>query len=667
MQSSSQTTENPLETAETKKKSPSKKQGLSSPDIDIALLAAAVEKISQGEIPEKLSVETEGIHKATCVHINKIIDQMIGLRQASDILQRIKVNHFEGKVEGEFQGIFGEAIEGVNTIGANLADLTETISSISNGALARMNHCKDIGGGRGKQSDEDMLTPAMIRIMENMITNTNIANAIAAGDLDVEITPFSENDFLSKAMILIRNQMEAVIKVTSDMTRHTIEGRLGKRIAARRIPGKWGVLAKRINAAMDALVTHIDSIPLPMMIVDKERKIQFANRAAIKTVGRDQESLLNGHCHDFYKGSVCNTTECPVHQAIENNRISSAEMSVSIGDEDYSIVSTGVPIQDNRGEIVGALQFFLDQTVQKSVQTRVIQCADQLLELMSGLKAAVISMNSDTVDVADQTCQIAAAAEELSATMNSISKSSHISKDAITGIAASTEELSATVNEIAQTADRARAVAEDAVMNVETASKQVESLDSAAKDIGNVIELILAIADQTKLLALNATIEAARAGEAGKGFSVVAREVKELAKQTNTSVSEIRIKIEAIQNASAETIHDIQNIANVMSEVSTFVGSIAAATEQQSAATRGISQNIVQTIDAVSESSDAVSQTAQVTQDMTRSISQANDRFSTIRESTKKVGDIGLALQNTARELTETVSRFDSTQQAETQ
>ena len=89
-------------------------------------------------------------------------------------------------------------------------------------------------------------------------------------------------------------------------------------------------------------------------------------------------------------------------------------------------------------------------------------------------------------------------------------------------------------------------------------------MGQSAQEIGKVIGVIVEIAEQTKLLALNATIEAASAGEAGKGFAVVAGEVKELARQTNEATSEIRGRIESIQQSMGGTVQQIGQIQQVI-------------------------------------------------------------------------------------------------------
>ena len=90
---------------------------------------------------------------------------------------------------------------------------------------------------------------------------------------------------------------------------------------------------------------------------------------------------------------------------------------------------------------------------------------------------------------------------------------------------------------------------------------------TAAREIISVIAVIVDIAEQTKLLALNATIEAARAGEAGKGFAVVANEVKALANQTNTATEDIRLRFDAIRDATGGTVEEISQIDRVIQAV----------------------------------------------------------------------------------------------------
>jgi methyl-accepting chemotaxis protein len=135
-------------------------------------------------------------------------------------------------------------------------------------------------------------------------------------------------------------------------------------------------------------------------------------------------------------------------------------------------------------------------------------------------------------------------------------------------------------------------VASEAVDQAQKTNDRVSELSKAASRIGDVVELINTIAGQTNLLALNATIEAARAGEAGRGFAVVASEVKALAEQTAKATGEISQQISGIQAATQDSVTAIKEIGATIGRMSEISSTIAAAVEEQGAATQEISRNI---------------------------------------------------------------------------
>ncbi len=168
-------------------------------------------------------------------------------------------------------------------------------------------------------------------------------------------------------------------------------------------------------------------------------------------------------------------------------------------------------------------------------------------------------------------------------------------------VAAATEELSASFREINERVAESTQIIGQAVSQTQSTSQQVASLEDAANRIGTVVGLITDVAEQTNLLALNATIEAARAGDAGKGFAVVASEVKVLASQTAKATNEIRTQIQAIQDATRMSSQAIAEISRTIGRVNEISTSIAAAVEEQTAATGEISRNVSQAAEGTAD------------------------------------------------------------------
>jgi len=161
-------------------------------------------------------------------------------------------------------------------------------------------------------------------------------------------------------------------------------------------------------------------------------------------------------------------------------------------------------------------------------------------------------------------------------------------------VAAATEELAGSIREISRQVGECTRIATEAVAQVGRSEVTVTALANAADRIGEVVGLINTIAAQTNLLALNATIEAARAGEAGKGFAVVAAEVKSLATQTAKATDGITEQVAAIQGSTQEAVDTIKGIGQIIDRMSQIASTVAAAVEQQGAATAEIARNIQQ-------------------------------------------------------------------------
>ena len=159
------------------------------------------------------------------------------------------------------------------------------------------------------------------------------------------------------------------------------------------------------------------------------------------------------------------------------------------------------------------------------------------------------------------------------------------------GVAAATEEMTSSIAEIGGQVAKSAGVADAASREVEATETEVRALAEATARIGQIVDLINAIAGQTNLLALNATIEAARAGEAGRGFAVVAHEVKSLASETAKATGEIAASIAEIQQATDRTVGSIGRIVGIISNIQEASNTIAAAIEEQGAATGEIAHN----------------------------------------------------------------------------
>jgi aerotaxis receptor len=227
--------------------------------------------------------------------------------------------------------------------------------------------------------------------------------------------------------------------------------------------------------------------------------------------------------------------------------------------------------------------------------------------------AAVSSVALRTDQIAEEAEAMASIATALSGRAGGMAHASSDARDAVEAVAAASEQLAASIREITAQAARAGEITRRAVAGGSVAADTIGRLSETVGRIGEVVHLIRAVAGQTNLLALNATIEAARAGEAGKGFAVVAGEVKGLAGQTARSTEEIGRHIAEVQSSTEAVVEAVTGIGTMITDIAEAAGAIAAAMEEQATVTQEIARNVAQSGIAVrrmSDEADAVSAAA---------------------------------------------------------
>lgn len=220
-------------------------------------------------------------------------------------------------------------------------------------------------------------------------------------------------------------------------------------------------------------------------------------------------------------------------------------------------------------------------------ENKVRAALDTLMTSANVMQSTAESMSTTAEHSSALVSTVASAAEETSVNVQTVS--------------AGTEELSSSIQEISRQVTNSAKIAAHAVSEAGKTDTTMQGLADNANRISSVVDLIQEIASQTNLLALNATIEAARAGEAGRGFAVVASEVKSLAEQTAKATDEIRAQISSMQNVTASAVGAIRSIGSTIGEINEVTTAIAAAVEEQGAATREIARNIQHAASGTSE------------------------------------------------------------------
>ena len=302
------------------------------------------------------------------------------------------------------------------------------------------------------------------------------------------------------------------------------------------------------------------------------------------------------------------------------------------------------------------------QTIAGGNLSKVIEIdgKDEPARLLEALATMQTSLRQTIEQIAGSATQLGAAAEELSTVTQEASRGLQQQNNEIEQAATAVNEMTAAVEEVARNAvstseasnqstqaareGRNRVVETvDAIQtmthDVQNTALMIEGLAAQGRDIGKVLDVIRAIAEQTNLLALNAAIEAARAGEAGRGFAVVADEVRALAHRTAQSTQEIEKMVAGIQNGTGEAVSSMQQsnqrtqstlelarAAGVALEQITqsihLINErnlvIASASEEQAQVSREVDRNLVNIRDLATQSAAGANQTSAATHELSR-------------------------------------------------
>ena len=587
----------------------------------------AIGAAKEGQLSTRVDADkAQGVYRKILRGLNETLDAVIGpLNVAAGYVDRISKGDIPAKITDAYKGDFNEIKNNLN----------QCIDALS-GLIAEMNHMSQ----QHDAGDIDVKIPAekfqgayraMAQGVDDMVFG-HIAvkkKAMAClkefgeGNFEAQLEKFpGKKAFINETMEQVRANLKALIADATVLSKAAVEGKLATRADASRHQGDFRKIVQGVNDTLDSVIGPINEVQ--------------------RVMGAMEQGDLTAHISAEYQGDLQK-----LRNAVNNTAIKLAQTVAEIGNNANTLASASEELTSVSTSMASGAEQMTQQSNTAAAATE--QASANVKNMAAGVEE--ISANANTVasageEVSANLNTVGAAVEQMSSNMKVVANTSEKMTSAVNSVATAIEEMSVSLNEVSKSSGQAAMVANKAAHSASSTAAIVDNLGRSAQEIGKVVDMIKGIAAQTNLLALNATIEAASAGEAGKGFAVVANEVKELAKQTASATEDIRAQVAGMQGNTQQAVKAIDEIVQIINEINSISGNIAAAVEEQTATTNEISKNVGDAARGANEVSRNVQQAAQGANEVSRNVQEA---VKGVNDIAKNIAQLAVGVNDVAR------------------
>ena len=592
-------------------------------------LVADAQNLAQGVIAGDLERRGDpgklaGSYAELISNMNKLMEAVdVPVTEITKALQRLAVNDTKTDVSTDRPGVWKKLAEEANTVNRRIGHVVEISVALSKGDTHELPQLQALG----KRSENDELVPAMTQMMEAiqaLVTDAEkLSQAAVEGRLDARADASKHLGQYRDVILGVNNTLDAVtgpLNVAAEYVERISNGDIPDTITDD-YNGDFNEIKNNLNKCIDAvraLVTDAESL------ADAAVHGDLSTRADDSKHRGDFARIIQGVNHTLDAITTpLNETATVLHKLASNDLTARMQGEYQ---GDYN------QIKDSLNNALDSLEAAITQVA--GTAHRVASSSEELAQTAqeTGTATQQIAESSERVakgstEQSAQAAETNTEIEQLARAVDDLAKGAQEQARVVESAVSAVNEITQGIAEVAQNAESAATNTADVAKVAQTgqlavqqsvegmgrikettdaAAQSIAQLGEASKQIGAIVEASDDLAEQTNLLALNAAIEAARAGEHGKGFAVVADEVRKLAERSSKETKEIADRITRIQNITQEAVDAMEAGSREVENGSERAVEAGRALESIMAAVNGVVQQ-VQVVTSAAQTIDASS------------------------------------------------------------
>jgi len=510
----------------------------------------------------------------------------------------------------------------------------------------------------------------------------NSAKKIAQGDITERLTTTNNNneESVAKCLDQVAGVLENVLNEFNSVVNNIGYGKLSYRGDAKKFEGSYKELIIGANNIADVLMGIINSVVIPILVINKEYDIIFMNTEASKLLGISQNDISNKKCYEILKANDCQTSNCACSKAMNTGQRVSRETSVQILNKKLEIDYYGLPLKSADGSVIGAFEFIIDQTdIRRSKKYQEIE-VDKLSSVLLNVAEGDLSLRytpSENKDVSDLVYNnFTNISKALNLTISKIEKVNDYQMEEVDNLSSMLQKIangdmnqvyipakadqdtvdvhkyfsniSTALNTTVQKIAKVKSYQEQEVANLTSMLEKVSRGDITQQYRVNVADNDTIDANknfQTIAEALNTTLS---------DLSQIIKTVKDYAENVASSSEELSTISSSLSDNSEQMSAKTTSVAAAVEEMSSNISSMASSTEEisvsaneVSSTTGQMSENMGSVAAAVEESSMSISEIgkaakkgSQISINATSMANEATNVMNTLGEAAKEIGEV---------------------------